>query len=1288
MIPMLRFMRAFVYCVVLVSLSSSLFSQKRDTTWVQTFTFDSIYTREATFKFPPKGEKYEKVLMWYTLKCDPKTPWDKYNCGEWDYLTYTGIRDSSARFDSTRLTHPNFKLSNGNSPALFKYTSKNVPSYAQRAIVTAKPISLNALTAFKSSGSTNKEISFKPGARIRFVCEKSKLTSMGLTAGKIDAFSLVLGTGVDWAKISGKPLFVGQAKQLHQDVTRSFPSNRVSYIPVLPKTDSVQSFVAENSSLVWDGKSALIFDFELSQASDVSVFSVSSYATTNTSITGFGTGAVTNNKALLFTRGDYVSVPPAALTSLKDEVTVAFWHYGAKDQPQNNNTFEARGADGERILNAHVPWGDKTVYWDAGNNTGYDRIQKAANDVDIKMQWNHWAFTKNSKTGTMKIFLNGELWHSGTDKKRSLGTITDFKIGSGVDGSFSGMLDEFTIFNRELSSEEVLAVMQYPITSQSLGVIARYSFDKMTTDSVYTGYNNGSPLYVKGTLIGMPQIVDAEKTGLVFSDMLDAVTVASPDVQKTAPQVIAYRGTLSGIQKQETLVTDTIPAKRITIFKYDNPANGRIIKEGSPNYPTTSTDTLTVYAADVYSYKFDVNSKKTDSTYIPAENEIAKVEKVWYSPIVNYELWRYITPYGIGLDLGPKGFRWVFDVTDYEPLLHDWVRLYAGNTQELLDLKFLFIKGTPPRDVIAINNLWNGDRSHGEIADDKAFTALDFKLNPDAKNYRVKIRVSGHGFGDNQNTNCAEFCPKNHYVKVKDKTFQWLLWNECATNPVYPQGGTWTLDRAGWCPGAEVPTQDFELTPFVSPGETVSMDYGMEKYDSRGAFGNYVVRSQLISYGAPNYATDASIEDIIQPNDWEFYSRMNPICNQPKIVIKNKGTTELTSLSIEYGVKGGAKSTYEWKGNLKFLQTDTLLLPSISWGNLQGKQRFEVTVKNPNGGSDQNELNNFGDTRFDAPPILYSDLEINLKTNRQAASQYEWYLKKSTGEIIGEGSSLEDEQLYKYNYTLAKGCYEFRLTNREDYGLDLWFVREQLGSGYLRLLSNGKGIRTFNPDFGRDIFLQFVVADKPTIKAVTQVETLDFGNPAINEKKELTFKITPQNETGLVVNAVNVSSLRKFYSIASVTPEIKDNGTALAFGDTMTIVVAFSGDRNGKHTGTLSIESNDELSPTFTIPMTATIGTTSAEDQQISHDDLILDIVPNPNDGNATITYGNANGIPANISVIITDLLGNQIRVLDTKEVAGKTENLMLPNDLPNGTYNIVLKTSGSTLVKQFIILK
>ncbi|MER3329935.1 MAG: hypothetical protein RIF34_10190, partial [Candidatus Kapaibacterium sp.] len=87
---------------------------KGDTIIVQTLSYDSITTRSGTWQFPPAGS-YEKILMHYNLKCDPRTTQDRFNCGEWDYLTYTVVTDSSGQFDSTSFTAPNF-LVRGTNP--------------------------------------------------------------------------------------------------------------------------------------------------------------------------------------------------------------------------------------------------------------------------------------------------------------------------------------------------------------------------------------------------------------------------------------------------------------------------------------------------------------------------------------------------------------------------------------------------------------------------------------------------------------------------------------------------------------------------------------------------------------------------------------------------------------------------------------------------------------------------------------------------------------------------------------------------------------------------------------------------------------------------------------------------------------------------------------------------------------------------------------------------------------------------------------------------------------------
>ncbi|MBK9194576.1 MAG: hypothetical protein IPO17_06215 [Flavobacteriales bacterium] len=93
-------------CAILISLASLA----QDTLRVQTLTFDSITTRRGTWLFPDNTHEFRKVLMHHTLKCDPQTTQDQYNCGEWDYLTYNTVHHHTGLLDSTALSHPWFKV--------------------------------------------------------------------------------------------------------------------------------------------------------------------------------------------------------------------------------------------------------------------------------------------------------------------------------------------------------------------------------------------------------------------------------------------------------------------------------------------------------------------------------------------------------------------------------------------------------------------------------------------------------------------------------------------------------------------------------------------------------------------------------------------------------------------------------------------------------------------------------------------------------------------------------------------------------------------------------------------------------------------------------------------------------------------------------------------------------------------------------------------------------------------------------------------------------------------------
>ena len=122
-----------------------------DTTIVQTFTFDSIVTRRAVFQFPEKGKRYEKILMYYTLKCDSLTPHDKYPCGEWDYTTYTRVFHRTGKMDSVKHTQPSFVV-RGKSPRTYLYSDSPTYTYYESYTQAGSPINHDSMGVWGHGG--------------------------------------------------------------------------------------------------------------------------------------------------------------------------------------------------------------------------------------------------------------------------------------------------------------------------------------------------------------------------------------------------------------------------------------------------------------------------------------------------------------------------------------------------------------------------------------------------------------------------------------------------------------------------------------------------------------------------------------------------------------------------------------------------------------------------------------------------------------------------------------------------------------------------------------------------------------------------------------------------------------------------------------------------------------------------------------------------------------------------------------------------------------------------------
>ena len=175
-----------------------------------------------------------------------------------------------------------------------------------------------------------------------------------------------------------------------------------------------------------------------------------------------GTWTTGQNEGAMEFNGSTTSVyiPPTVFETVTNEISIVMWVFGGETLPKNNSIISAVDASGTKLLNIHLPYGNSTVFWDAGNSTKFDRINKVANTDEFKGQWNHWVFTKNVTDGSMKMYLNGALWQSGTGFTTPIGKVSTATLGSRTDGKlfYEGLIDDVRIYNIELTVDEVARI--------------------------------------------------------------------------------------------------------------------------------------------------------------------------------------------------------------------------------------------------------------------------------------------------------------------------------------------------------------------------------------------------------------------------------------------------------------------------------------------------------------------------------------------------------------------------------------------------------------------------------------------------------------------------------------------------------------------------------------------------------------------------------------------------------------------------------------------------------------
>jgi len=437
---------------ILLLVFSINFLIAQDTTIVQTLDFNDITKRRGWYIFP-QDTSYQKVLMYYTLKCDAATTQDNYACGEWDYTTYTNL------YQHTNVGASRY-LINGTYPDTINYVTNPTYTYYEQnqyfivydGVTSQTDYSVgtapfNPITHTFNSSNNN--------GKAQYLWLASEISASGLGAGSIDKLNLDFSSlGSDLNNLTIK------IKHTSLNALSETDYEKTGFTEVYKMNTTIGAIGLNTINLttpfIWDGTSNVAIEFCFSNSTSGTNHAISGETTTFNS----GVYSPQDDGALEFTWGDYVEVPATAFAAVDSFITVSFWAFGDSIKlPENTYIFEGRDASGQRVINSHLPWSNSQVYWDAGNSgtNSYDRINQAANPSDFKGKWSHWAFTKDVSTGEMKVFLNGSLFMSGTGKTRTMAGITSFKIGGAANayGRYDGSIHDFRVWNTALDSTTI-----------------------------------------------------------------------------------------------------------------------------------------------------------------------------------------------------------------------------------------------------------------------------------------------------------------------------------------------------------------------------------------------------------------------------------------------------------------------------------------------------------------------------------------------------------------------------------------------------------------------------------------------------------------------------------------------------------------------------------------------------------------------------------------------------------------------------------------------------------------
>jgi hypothetical protein len=209
----------------------------------------------------------------------------------------------------------------------------------------------------------------------------------------------------------------------------------------------------------------------------------------------------------------------------------------------------------------------------------------------------------------------------------------------------------------------------------------------------------------------------------------------------------------------------------------------------------------------------------------------------------------------------------------------------------------------------------------------------------------------------------------------------------------------------------------------------------------------------------------------------------------PTVILRNQGSDPLTSVDIYYHVNSETEYTYNWTGNLEFMETEEVTLSELNFELLDQNNFYAISV-NPNGIPDEYPRNDSLVQPFDRAEITPLTVKLMLRTDNNPG-QITWEVLNSDGEVQDSGGPyINANSMYQESFVLGDlECYIFKIYDSGNDGIIL--------PGFYTLYHGSNTIIKTGTSFGSVDSVYFEVNTQVGISdPVSEVNIGIYPNPA------------------------------------------------------------------------------------------------------------------------------------------------------------------------------------------------